>query len=120
MKGARTERLGEQLQQEIATILMRELKDPRMGFVTVTHVEVSRDLSIARVFYSCLGSLEERRQSQETLDRSAGYIHGLIKKRFRLKIIPQLQFRYDPSIEGSIAMTDKLNQLGQPPREDAS
>ena len=111
MQTTRTARLAQQLQQEIATIIQQELKHPGVGFVTVTRVELSKDLSHAKVLFSCLGNPEERARSQEALDRSAGFIYGLIKKRFRLKIIPALVFRYDESIAGSIALSETLDQL---------
>ena len=113
MRGERTGRLAAQFQQEIATILQQELKDPSLGFVTITRVELSKDLSHAKVFFSCLGPAEERTRSQDALARSARFLHGLLKKRFRLKVIPMLHFHYDESIEGSVefsAMLDKLNQ----------
>jgi ribosome-binding factor A len=107
----RTARLAHQLQQEIALIIQRELKDPRLGFVTITNVELSNDASHAKVFFSCLGGAEERERSQETLDHSAPFIRGLIKKRFRLKVIPELVFRYDASIEQAIRLGETLDQL---------
>ena len=119
MYGLRTERLAHQFQQEIAMIIQRELKDPRRGFVTITRVQLSKDLSHAKVLFSCLGDAQERQRSQEALDHSSGFIRGLIKKRFRLKIIPVLQFQYDESIEGSIALTETLEQLKQPPASRA-
>jgi len=118
MQGSRTERLAHQFQQEIAMILQREFKDPRLGFVTVTHVHLSKDLSMARVSFSCLGDAKERERSQEALDHAAGFIRGLIKKRFRLKTIPVLQFQYDESIARSIAMEDTFEQLKRPPAQD--
>jgi ribosome-binding factor A len=112
----RTVRLAQQFQQEIATIIHRELKDPRLGFVTITRVELSKDLRYAKVFYSCLGGSEERVRSQEALDHAASFIYGLLKKRFRLKAIPALAFRYDESIAGSIALSSVLDELKQPPK----
>ena len=111
MHGSRTERLAQQFQQEIATIIHRELKDPRLGFVTITKVELSKDLSHAKVSFSCLGDAQERHRSQEALDHSTRFLYGLLKKRFRLKVIPKLQFRYDESIAGAIALSDTLDQL---------
>ena len=78
-------------------------------------MELSNDLSHAKVFYSCLGNAEARTRSQETLDHSGRFIYGLLKKRLRLKMIPVLDFRYDPSIEGAITLTEKLESLKQPP-----
>jgi len=111
MRVERVGRLANQLQQEIAMIIHQELKDPRLGFVTITRVELSKDLSHAKVLFSCLGSAEERVRSQEALDHSVGFIHGLIKKRFRLKLIPELVFHYDASIAGSIMISEQLDQL---------
>ncbi len=120
MQGPRIERVAKELQHEIAKILQGEIKDPRLGFVTVTQVDLSKDLRHAKVFFSCLGSEEERKLSQEALDHSAAYVRGLVKKRFRLKIIPELVFRFDQGIERSIDMGARLDQLGapeEPPQE---
>ena len=114
MRSERTGRLAHQLQQEIAMIIHQELKDPRLGFVTITRVDLSKDLSHARVSFSCLGSDEERARSQKALDHAAGFVHGLIKKRFRLKVIPDISFHYDESIAGSIALSETLDQLKRP------
>ena len=114
MFGTRKERLNQQLQREIAVILQRELKDPEVGFVTITRVELSNDLAHAKVGYSCLGGPDERDRAQQALDRSSGYVRNLVSKRLHLKMIPQLIFRFDESIEGSIDMAKTLDQLNQP------
>ena len=119
MQQPRMERLAHELQQEIAMIIHQELKDPRLGFVTITRMELSKDLRYAKVLFSCLGSEEERARSQEALDRSARFIHGLLKKRFRLKVIPELAFRYDASIAASIALSETLERLKPPPSESS-
>jgi len=115
MQTNRMARLAGQLQQEIATIIHQELKDPRLGFVTITRIELSKDLRHAKVLFSCLGGAGERDSSQDALDRSARFIHGLLKKRFRLKVIPELTFRYDASIEGSVALSEAFEKLKRPP-----
>lgn len=120
MQPTRTARLAQQFQEEIATIIHQELKDPQVGFVTITRVELSKDLSHANVLFSCLGDPEERDRSQQALDRSAGFVRGLLKKRFRLKVIPVLAFRYDASIAGSIAFSQILDQLHRPPPPPSS
>lgn len=119
MQQGRAERLGQQLQQEIAMIIHQELKDPRLGFITITRVELSKDVRHARVLFSCLGGEEERGKSQQALDRAAYFIHGLIKKRFRIKVIPVLTFHYDPSIEGSIQLSDMFDRINEEPPGDA-
>lgn len=114
MRGTRPERLAQELQHEIALIIQRELKDPRMGFVTVTRVELSKDLSHAKAYYSCLGGEADRALTHEALTHAGPYMHGLIKKRFRLKKIPVVQFLFDPSIEGSITLSETLDKLPGP------
>ena len=115
MQHPRVERLAQQLQQEIAVIIHRELKHPGLGFVTITRMELSKDVRHAKVGFSCLGSAEERARSQEALDRSAPFIQSVLKKRFRLKVIPELIFLYDESIAGSIALSEQLDQLKETP-----
>ena len=114
MQMTRMTRLAHHFQQEIAVIIHQELKDPRLGFVTITRVELSKDLRHAKVLYSCLGGEAERARSQEALGASTRFIYGLLKKRFRLKVIPELVFRYDASIEASIALSETLDQLKRP------
>ena len=111
MQQGRMERLSQQLRQEIAMIIHQELKDPRLGFVTITRIELSKDARHAKVRFSCLGGEGERERSQQALDRAAYFIYGLIKKRFHLKVIPELTFHYDPSIEGSIQLSDTFDRL---------
>ena len=111
---SRMERLNEQIQQEIAMIIHREVKDPRLGFVTITSTVLSRDLSHARVSYSCLGSSDDRARSQEALDHSASYIRQLLKKRLRLKVIPNLVFYFDESIAGSVELSDAFDRIKRP------
>ncbi len=111
MQSTRMARLAHEFQQEIALIIQQELKDPRLGFVTITRVELSSDVRHAKVWFSCLEGGEERARFQRALDHSAGFIRGLLKKRFRLKIIPELSFRFDESIAGSIALSETFEQL---------
>ena len=118
MQGTRLERVTQELQQEIARIIHQELKDPRLGFVTITRLELSKDLRHAKVHFSCLGGVPEQARSQEALDHAVPFIYGLLKKRFRLKAIPELAFRYDASIAASIAMADTLEKLRDAPADD--
>ena len=113
MFGVRKVRLSQQLQREIATIIHQELKDPRLGFITITKVELSSDLSHAKVGYSCLGGADECLRSQEALDKASSFVRGLVKKRLRLKIIPEIVFRYDETIIQAIDLGAKLDELTQ-------
>ena len=111
MRGVRKDRLNEQMLREVAGIIHQEIKDPRLGFVTLTRVELSNDLSHAKVWYSCLGTDAQQRSSQDALDDAARYIHSLIKKRLRLKIIPTFVFHYDRNIQYSIDVAAELDRL---------
>ena len=121
MLNPRMERITQQIQQEIALILQREVKDPHIGFVTITGVSVTRDLAYARVAYSTLGPEAERERSQLALERSAPYIRELLKKRLRTKVTPELQFKYDPSIAHSVEMQntfDRIREQDKPRADD--
>ena len=95
----RTRRVGEQMQRELAVLIRDRIKDPRLGMVTVSDVEVSRDLAHARVYFTVLGDQEARRQSQEVLDRAAGFLRGELGRIMKLRTVPELRFIYDESIE---------------------
>lgn len=102
----RSQRLNILLREEIADIIMRRVKDPRLGFVTVTDVELSEDLKIARVFVSVLKE-EEREQTLEILNAAKGLIRNEVSKRVRVKFIPTIEFR----IDASIARGDRIDRL---------
>lgn len=99
MSKHRANRLAETLKEEISQIIREELKDPRIGFVTVTNVEVADDLGHAKVYISVLGSPEEGKDALKALNHAAGFMRGEIGKRIRLRHVPEIVFRYDQSIE---------------------
>ncbi|MHB8156989.1 MAG: 30S ribosome-binding factor RbfA [Desulfocucumaceae bacterium] len=92
-------RLSEAIKKEVSDILKNEIKDPRLGFVTITLVEVSGDLRYARVFVSVLGSEDEQKATSLVLERAVGYIRSEIGKRIRLRYTPEIIFKLDNSIE---------------------
>lgn len=99
MSKHRPNRLSETLKEEISQLILVELKDPRIGFVTVTSVDVANDLAHAKVYVSVLGSEDEGKASLDTLNRAAGFLRTEIGKRLRLRHVPSLVFVYDPSIQ---------------------
>jgi ribosome-binding factor A len=103
--------LAEELKNEIGAIIAQEIKDPRVGFVTVTEVKVSPDLRHARVAVSVLGSSEERQETFEALVRATGYIRRLVGARIRLRHTPELSFAYDDSIERGDRMMRLLDEI---------
>ncbi|HQD79090.1 MAG TPA: 30S ribosome-binding factor RbfA [Bacillota bacterium] len=102
----RKDRIQEEIKKEIADILHREVKDPRIGFISITDVEISDDLSYVKVFYSSLNE-DKLDEIQEGLDKATGYIRSEIGKRIRLRLVPELSFRYDASLKRG-AHIDKL------------
>ena len=99
MSNRRTARVADLVKEEVSKIIQHEVKDPRVGFVTVTSVEVSIDLRHAKVYFSLLGSSADRLASLEALDRAKGYIRSQLGKRIKLRHVPELLFRYDESFD---------------------
>lgn len=95
----RRDRVQETIRTELSEIIKRDLKDPRLGFVTITDVELSNDMSHAKVFVSIYGSEEEKRLSMQALESAKGFIRTNLGQRVRLRIVPELVFKEDNSIE---------------------
>ena len=98
-QGARPDRVGEEVRHEIGTLLSRDVKDPAIGFVTLTRVKVSPDLQLARVFYTSLGDERARRETQRALERATPFLRRHLGARLRLRRVPELKFQFDQSVE---------------------
>lgn len=99
MQGQRAQRVGESIQHEISSLLLRGLKDPRIGFVTITGVEVTPDLHLARVYYTVIGDETARKACAAGLKSSIPFIRQQLGRQLRMKYVPDLIFQYDTSIE---------------------
>ena len=99
MNNIRAERVGEQMKQEIMDIVNNKVKDPRVGFLTITDVELTKDLSQAKVYLTVLGNDKEVDNTFKALHKATGFIKSELGSRMRLRIIPELTFEYDESIE---------------------
>lgn len=106
----RLERVKQLLKAEISDILMRELKDPRLGFVTVTDAEVSKDLRHAKIYVSIYGDEKQKEESLAVLEGAASYIRGEFGRRAFLKIIPEITFKLDTSVEHGARIFELLQQ----------
>ena len=106
----RMRRVNESVRQVLSEAV-GELKDPRIGFVTVTGVRTSPDLRHARVFVSVLGSEQKRERSLEGLAAAHGVLQARIARELRMKRTPQLAFEYDPSVERGVRMTQLIDEL---------
>lgn len=96
----RTDRVADQLQQELAVLIQREIKDPRLGMVTVSGVDVSRDLGYADVHITLLGDddAERIKENLAVLRRAAGFLRSQLARRVKLRHVPELRFHYDASV----------------------
>ena len=116
MQPKRSSRVGDQIKREISEIVLLILKEPKLGFITITDVELTDDLRYAKVFYSVLGDEMERKESQQGLERAKGFIQREIGKRIRLKHIPQIIFRYDNTTERAARIEQLLKQVRTEPK----
>lgn len=106
-QGARPDRVGEQIRQELSQILAQQVHDPGIGFLTLTRVKVTPDLQLARVLYTVIGDEKQRKETQKALERALPYLRRQIGSRVRLRRVPELQFFYDESIEHQ----DRIEQI---------
>lgn len=109
----RSDRVAQELQKEVAVILQREVKDPRIGMVTVSDVEVSRDLAYAKVFVTFLfdNDPEAISQGMKGLEKASPYIRTLLGKAMRLRIVPELRFVYDESLVEGMRMSNLVSNV---------
>jgi ribosome-binding factor A len=105
----RAERVSDQMKQEIADILMRKIKDPRIGFVTVTDVEVADDLRNAKVFVSVYGA--DKASTLKGLASASPFIRSELGRRMRMKFVPEILFRYDDSVERGAHINELLHDI---------
>ena len=112
---SRSDRIAEQIQRELAELTRKGLKDPRAGWITITLVQVTRDYSHAKVFYTVMDE-KTREATQEALESSAGYLRSELGRSIKIFTTPQLHFVYDESVERGMHMTSLINQVA---REDA-
>jgi ribosome-binding factor A len=111
----RIDRINSLLQEEISLIIQRELKDPRLGFISVTGVETSSDLRHAKVRVSVMGSDDQKKDTLAGLARAAGFIHETVLRRIEIRRMPQLEFVLDRNIEYSMHINEVLSSLNNPP-----
>lgn len=112
---ARSERVADQIQRELAELLQKGLKDPRAGWITLTNVEVTRDYSVAKVYYTVMDE-KTREVTAEALQHAAGYLRGELGRRLQIFTTPQLHFVYDESIERGVRMSRLIDEVAEEDR----
>ncbi|MCN4143834.1 MAG: 30S ribosome-binding factor RbfA [Thiohalomonas sp.] len=109
---SRSRRVGELIQRELATLLTREVKDPRLSLITITAVDVTRDMGLAKVFYTIIDNKqfkEHKKQVQEGLKKASGFLRYELGQRIKLRIVPNLHFRYDESVIRGAQLTQLID-----------
>jgi ribosome-binding factor A len=114
MNQARADRVAQMMQQELGAMIQTEVKDPRIGFVSITHVDVSRDLGVARVFVSIMGNPEQIQDSLKGLKSASSFLRGEVARRLGLRHAPQLDFKQDTSIVESLHIQELMKTLPDP------
>ena len=114
MQGKRLDRVNQLIKEEISTLLQRELKDPRLGFVTVTEVETSKDLRLAKVFVSVLGDDRQWAASLAALTSARGFVRNWLRQHLDLRVTPEVDFRPDRSMEHAAKIQSLLKQVQDP------
>jgi ribosome-binding factor A len=105
----RAQRVGDQIQRELAELFRLHVKDPRIGMVTITAVEVSPDLSHAKVFFTHLAGAQQSATAVAALQRTAGYLRSELAHRLKMYSVPQLHFAYDDSIESGLKLSKLID-----------
>lgn len=113
MAGERRKRAGERIREEISELLLRKVRDPRIGFVSITEVDLSPDLRVAKVFYSVWGSELDRSQAAQGLRSAHGFIKRELASRIHLKFMPEILFVLDSSVEQGERMERIFRELEQ-------
>jgi ribosome-binding factor A len=105
----RSRRIAEQVQRELSDIIRLELKDPRIGMITLTDVEVTRDNAHARVYFTLLGGESRVEEAREGLQHAAGYLRSQLARRLNIRVVPQLHFEYDASVERGARLSQLID-----------
>jgi len=115
MNSARSARIADQIQRSLAELLRLEVRDPRVGLVTFTGVELSNDQSHAKVFFTVLGSPEQAEQAGEALRHAAGFLRSELSRRLTTRKVPELHFEYDESVERGVRISKLIDDALTPP-----
>ena len=120
MQGKRLERVNQLIKEEISMLLQREVKDPRLGFVTVTEVDVTADLKLAKVYVSVLGPEEQWTSSFRALESARGFVWNWLRRHLDLRVTPEIAFRPDRSMEHAAHIQSLLAGLRDRSRSEES
>ncbi|RAP38152.1 30S ribosome-binding factor RbfA [Candidatus Marinamargulisbacteria bacterium SCGC AAA071-K20] len=107
----RVDRLASVLRSEISSILSKKINDSRIGFISITEIKISKDMTQAQVYYSQFGSEEDKLKTKKGLQSASPFIQSELFKVINIQIIPKIHFQFDPSIERGVDLVNKINEL---------
>jgi len=107
---SRGRRIADQIQRELSEIIRLEIKDPRVGLVTLTDVEVSQDNAYAKVFFTSFGEPVQQEAATRALNHAAGFLRSRLAQRLKLRTVPQLRFEYDVSVEHGVKLSRLIDE----------
>jgi len=113
----RPERVQEAIRQEISLIVQGQIKDPRIGFITITKVDLTKDLRYARIYFSVLGKGSDKNKALKGLNSAKGYIKGLVADKIKLRYMPEISFVIDSTMEHTQHIYDILDSIKKPKEE---
>jgi len=108
---SRSQRVAEQMQRELSVLLQREMRDPRVNGVSITGVDVTRDFSVAKVYFSMLNKPEGHSDALKALDKAAGFLRHTLGQRMQLRALPELRFIYDETLIRGTSLTELIDQV---------
>jgi len=107
----RTERVASLLKEELGAILVRDYRDPSYGFITVTDVSITRDLRIAKIYFSIMGNPEVQKKTMAMLEHERSHLRGLLGSRLRLRLVPELLFYQDTTLDRVQRINELINEI---------
>lgn len=107
----RKDRVAQRIKEEVSTIIHDKIKDPRIGFITITNVELTNDLRIAKVFYSVLGDDDKKKEAKEGLESALKYVRKLLGETVELRYTPDIMFRLDTSVEYNMHIGEIFDKI---------
>ncbi|MBU0881126.1 MAG: 30S ribosome-binding factor RbfA [Candidatus Omnitrophica bacterium] len=118
MSSQRSGRVQEAIRQEVSSIIHSQIRDPRLGFLTITGVELTKDLRYARIYFSVLGGDKEKKLALRGLNSAKGYIKGLLGDRIKLRYMPDIEFKIDETLERTRNIYDLFEKIKKEKKDD--
>lgn len=115
MTTSRHARIADQIQRELAELVRLEVRDPRVGMITITGVDLSRDQSHAKVYFTVLGAAPEAEHARTGLEHAAGFLRSALAHRLSTRTVPELHFAYDESVERGMRLSRLIDEAVNPP-----